>query len=134
MEVFAALRLFMFKTVQYNFQCINMLFVIPNVHKSGRRQAIAARTLTVLLVLALLLGGLQQSGSASTPAYAAPPVVMLYGSAPDFPDSQLQAIVDDVVGDLPGDWGVAIKKLDTGQYAVYNGDKQQVSASLYKMW
>jgi len=59
---------------------------------------------------------------------------MLYGSAPDIPDSELQSIVEDVVGDLPGTWGVAVKKLDTGQYAVYNGDVQQVSASLYKMW
>lgn len=59
---------------------------------------------------------------------------VLYGSAPDAPDSQLQSIVEDVVGDLGGTWGVAVKKLDTGQYAAFNGDKQQVSASLYKMW
>src|SRR5437870_4802620 len=67
-------------------------------------------------------------------AYAASPVVTLYGSAPDAPDSELQSIVEDVVSDLPGTWGVAVKKLDTGQYAVYNGDVQQVSASLFKIW
>jgi beta-lactamase class A len=59
---------------------------------------------------------------------------MLFGSAPDAPDSELQAIVQEVVGELPGTWGVAVKKLDTGQYAILNGDKQQVSASLYKIW
>ena len=59
---------------------------------------------------------------------------MLFSSAPDEPDSQLQAIVDDVVGNLPGDWGIVVKKLDTGQYAVFNGDVQQVAASLYKLW
>jgi beta-lactamase class A len=67
-------------------------------------------------------------------AYAASPLVTLYGSAPDAPDSELQSIVEDVVSGLPGTWGVAVKKLDTGQYAAYNGDVQQVSASLYKMW
>ena len=59
---------------------------------------------------------------------------MLFGSAPDAPDNQLQAIVEEVVAELPGTWGVAVKKLDTGQYAAFNGDEQQVSASLYKMW
>ena len=67
-------------------------------------------------------------------AHADVPTPMLFSSAPDEPDSQLQAIVEDVVGDLPGDWGVVVKKLDTGQYAVYNGDVQQVAASLYKLW
>ncbi|MEA2576361.1 MAG: hypothetical protein QOH93_3659 [Chloroflexia bacterium] len=61
-------------------------------------------------------------------------VPMLFGSAPDVPDNQLQQIVEGTVGELGGDWGVAVKKLDTGQYAVFNGDVQQVSASLYKTW
>jgi beta-lactamase class A len=72
----------------------------------------------------------QQPGRAN----ASVPVPMLYGSAPDAPDSELQAIIEGVVGERRGTWGVAVKKLDTGQYAVYNGDVQQVSASLYKMW
>lgn len=59
---------------------------------------------------------------------------MLYSSAPDAPDSQLQKIIEDAVGNLGGDWGIAVKKLDTGQYAEINGDKQQVSASLFKLW
>lgn len=67
-------------------------------------------------------------------ALADVPTPMLFGSAPNEPDSQLQAIVQDVVGNLPGDWGVAVKKLDTGQFAVFNGDTQQVAASLYKLW
>jgi beta-lactamase class A len=62
------------------------------------------------------------------------PVWMLYSSAPDAPDSDLQAIVDDVATRYPGLWGIVVKKLDTGQYAAYNGDVQQVSASLYKLW
>ncbi len=69
-----------------------------------------------------------------SPAHAAVPVNMLYGSAPDTPDSQLQAIIEDVIKDHSGTWGVAVKKLDTGQYAAVNGDVQQVSASLYKLW
>src|SRR5207253_516860 len=92
----------------------------------------------LLLITALLFALLGPSYptqfSAAAPDHAATPVVQLYGSAPDEPDSQLQAIVEDVVGNLQGTWGVAIKKLDTGQYAVFNGDTQQVSASLYKMW
>jgi beta-lactamase class A len=59
---------------------------------------------------------------------------MLYGSAPNSPDSELQAMVDSVATKYPGVWGIAVKKLDTGQYAAYNGDMQQVSASLYKLW
>lgn len=67
-------------------------------------------------------------------AQAAVPVNMLYGSAPDAPDSQLQAIIEDVIKDRSGVWGIVVKKLDTGQYAAINGDRQQVSASLYKLW
>lgn len=74
------------------------------------------------------------SAQLAVPAHAATPVTQLYGSAPDEPDNQLQSIVEDVVGNLQGTWGVAIKKLDTGQYAAFNGDTQQVSASLYKLW
>jgi beta-lactamase class A len=97
-----------------------------------------ARYAKLLLGVALLLALLGQPftlrSAGPTAAFAATPVVPLYSSAPDEPDSQLQAIVEDVVADMPGTWGVAVKKLDTGQYAAYNGDVQQVSASLYKMW
>ncbi|HYP40965.1 MAG TPA: serine hydrolase [Chloroflexia bacterium] len=82
--------------------------------------------------MALVLFGTPLRGSIH--AQSETPTPMLYGSAPDVPDSQLQAIIEEVVGDLPGTWGIAVKKLDTGQYAAYNGDEQQVSASLYKMW
>ncbi|HKP54239.1 MAG TPA: serine hydrolase [Chloroflexia bacterium] len=96
------------------------------------------RFLPFLLVAALAIGlmpvGTGTSLVSITRAQTDSAVPMLYGSAPDSPDSQLQALVEDVVGDLGGDWGVAVKKLDTGQYAAYNGDEQHVSASLYKMW
>src|SRR5881275_3633110 len=98
------------------------------------RQRFRRTILVMVLALGLVLGGWTGTGQVDTPAQAASPVVTLYGSAPDAPDSQLQSIVEDVVGDLPGTWGVVVKKLDTGQYAVYNGDVPQVSASLYKMW
>jgi beta-lactamase class A len=75
-----------------------------------------------------------QAAPAAIPAVAPVVVPMLYGSAPDIPDSELQAIVEDTVGNLRGTWGVVVKKLDTGQYAAYNADVQQVSASLYKVW
>lgn len=97
-----------------------------------------ARSLPLFVVFALAIAlfppGPLDSPSSAHPAHADTPVPMLYGSAPDAPDSQLQSLVESVVGDLDGTWGVAVKKLDTGQYAVYNGDKKHVSASLYKMW
>ena len=94
---------------------------------------VARAMLVVILAMATILI-LQPSPSGTVQAQSAVPVNMLYGSAPDIPDSQLQSIVDDVVGGLPSTWGVAVKKLDTGQFAEYNGDGQQVSASLYKLW
>jgi beta-lactamase class A len=93
----------------------------------------ARSSLVVILALATILT-LQPYPSSTVRAQGAVPVNMLYGSAPDIPDSQLQSIVNDVVGGLPSTWGVAVKKLDTGQFAEYNGDAQQVSASLYKVW
>ncbi|MEO6457843.1 MAG: serine hydrolase [Chloroflexia bacterium] len=87
-----------------------------------------------LIVVFVALATPNANGYATEPAYAAKSATMLYGSAPDALDGQLQAIVDEVAGELPGDWGIAIKKLDTGQYASLNGDEQQVSASLYKLW
>lgn len=61
-------------------------------------------------------------------------VPVLYSSAPNRPDPALQDIVNDVIGSQPGTWGVVVKKLDTGQYAAFGADRQQVSASLYKLW
>src|SRR5437868_6536777 len=90
--------------------------------------------LPLLTALLFALFGPSYSPPLAISVHAPSPVAYLYGSAPDEPDSQLQAVVDDVVGDLQGTWGVAIKKLDTGQYAAFNGDSQQVSASLYKIW
>jgi beta-lactamase class A len=93
--------------------------------------------LRVFFVISLLAAFLAfQPGPVYSETYQAdgPSVDYLYSSAPDAPDSALQSIVEDTVKDLPGTWGVAVKKLDTGQFAAYNGDKQQVSASLYKLW
>lgn len=89
-----------------------------------------------LIVCALLSGAVLPHGTIGAPseAQAASPVPMLYSSAPNAPDSQLQSIIEDTVGNLGGNWGVAVKKLDTGQFAAFNGDTQQVSASLYKLW
>lgn len=93
-----------------------------------------SRVATWLVLLCVVVSGWSPQGLPQKALSAASPVFMLYGSAPNAPDSDLQAIVEGVVKDLPGDWGVAVKKLDTGQYAEFNGDKQQVSASLYKVW
>jgi beta-lactamase class A len=87
-----------------------------------------------LAALYLIAATLLMQGPGPQSARAATTVNMLYGSAPDAPDSELQAIVEDVVGGLQGTWGIAIKKLDTGQFAVVDGDRQHVSASLYKLW
>jgi beta-lactamase class A len=79
-------------------------------------------------------GSLAGYGRPGGVAWAQVPVPTLYSAAPDIPDSKLQAIVNDVVGSQAGVWGVAVKKLDTGQFASYNLDTQQVTASLYKLW
>ncbi|MEO8284842.1 MAG: serine hydrolase [Chloroflexota bacterium] len=92
------------------------------------------RLTALLLTLLITIAGIIISWHQTPDAFATAPVSMLYGSASDAPDSELQAIVNDVVSDVRGTWGVAIKKLDTGQFAVVNGDRQQVSASLYKLW
>src|SRR5437870_1781626 len=99
-----------------------------------QRNRLARIVLASIVAAAIFQFGQAEPAGVGAEAYAASSVVTLYGSAPDAPDSALQSIVEDVVKDLPGTWGVAVKKLDTGQYAVYNGDVQQVSASLYKMW
>ncbi|MFL5732914.1 MAG: serine hydrolase [Chloroflexia bacterium] len=92
----------------------------------------------LLLLLAGSLLGLRpfspSAGLSGGAALARGVVPALYSAAPEVPDPKLQAIVNDVVGDQPGTWGVAVKKLDTGQFASYNLDTQQVSASLYKLW
>ena len=93
----------------------------------------SARNIILVVLVALALAPPAVEGHTAELASAGS-ATMLFGSAPDAPDGQLQAIVDEVVGDLPGTWGVAVKKLDTGQYAAFNPDEQQVSASLYKMW
>ncbi|MDQ3707199.1 MAG: serine hydrolase [Chloroflexota bacterium] len=111
---------------------------------AARVPSLAARVLPgrhfIVILCAVLCATLTGPSSSTGSAHAAPAVQvesrvpMLFGSSPDAPDSQLQAIVEETVGELAGNWGVAVKKLDTGQYAVFNGDVQQVSASLYKMW
>jgi beta-lactamase class A len=95
---------------------------------SARRRALALSA-ALLLVAASILSYRDTLVHAQQA-----PVWMLYGSAPDAPDSDLQAIVDDAATRYPGVWGIVVKKLDTGQYAAYNGDVRQVSASLYKLW
>src|SRR5918912_677363 len=99
-----------------------------------QRNRMVRIVLASVIAAALFQLGQTHPAGFDAEAYAASAVVTLYGSAPDAPDSELQSIVEGVVSGLPGTWGVAVKKLDTGQYAVYNGDVQQVSASLYKMW
>ncbi|HET6314350.1 MAG TPA: serine hydrolase [Chloroflexia bacterium] len=86
------------------------------------------------LVFAFVFTASAQAGTAHMQVEDETAALMRFGSAPSVPDAGLQAIVDGVVGELPGTWGVAIKKLDTGQYASFNADERQVSASLYKLW
>ena len=99
-----------------------------------RAKIIRLSSLGLVLVLLFTLWGDFSPLPKVQTARASSPPKMLYGSAPDAPDSELQAIIEDVVGQLPGTWGVVVKKLDTGQYATFNADTQQVSASLYKLW
>jgi beta-lactamase class A len=101
---------------------------MPQRHKRYRIALVIAVAATLFQL------GLARKAGSGDKAYASTPPVTLYGSAPNAPDSELQEIIETTVKDLPGTWGVAVKKLDTGQYAVYNGDQQQVSASLYKVW
>lgn len=90
--------------------------------------------LYVVALLLIALFGQSYVPYSPSPVHAADSVVQFLGSAPTTPDHQLQAIVDEVVGGQRGTWGIAIKKLDTGQYAAFKGDTKQVSASLYKLW
>jgi beta-lactamase class A len=92
------------------------------------------RPLLWLLAAVVVTGAIWSPPLRAPKARAASSVETLYSSAPDSPDFALQQIIEDEVAGLPGDWGVAVKKLDTGQYAAYKGDVQQVSASLYKLW
>lgn len=59
--------------------------------------------------------------------------LLRWSSAPDLPDPNLQALLEQSVSGLPGDWAVAVKKLDTGQMAMVRGNDQFVAASLYKL-
>lgn len=59
--------------------------------------------------------------------------LLRWSSAPDLPDPNLQALLQQNVAGLPGDWAVAVKKLDTGQMAMVRGDDKFVAASLYKL-
>ena len=86
------------------------------------------------IAFALIFTAWAQPGTAHMQADDEAAPLMRFSSAPSVPDAGLQAIVDGVVGELPGTWGVAVKKLDTGQYAAFNADGQQTSASLYKLW
>jgi beta-lactamase class A len=98
-----------------------------------------AAPVSVVLLLGVMLPALNPGASpaaapADSRAFDAPATPLLYSSAPDYPDAGLQSIVDSFVADAPGDWAVAIKKLDTGQYAEFNSHTQAVTASLYKVF
>ncbi len=99
-----------------------------------------AAPVSIVLLLGVLVPALGPLGAAppiqpaGSRAADAPPTPLLYSSAPDYPDAGLQDIVDSFVADAPGDWAVAIKKLDTGQYAEFNSHTQAVTASLYKVF
>lgn len=90
--------------------------------------------LPLVFVLADALGAGTASAAMQLSLRPEDAVPVLYSSAPDRPDPALQDIVNDVIADQPGTWGVVVKKLDTGQYASFGADTQQVSASLYKLW
>jgi beta-lactamase class A len=99
-----------------------------------------AAPVSVILLLGVLVPALGPLGAAppihpaGSRAADAPPTPLFYSSAPDYPDAGLQGIVDSFVADAPGDWAVAIKKLDTGQYAEFNSHTQAETASLYKVF
>lgn len=92
------------------------------------------RHVLAFLALALVISSLPQPVRSFAQTEDDTQDLMLFGSAPTVPDAGLQAMVDSVVGELPGKWGIAVKKLDTGQYASFNADVPQLSASLYKLW
>jgi len=56
-----------------------------------------------------------------------------WSSAPDVPDESLRGTLASITNDLPGSWGIAVKKLDTGQTAFVGANNSFVSASLYKL-
>lgn len=87
-----------------------------------------------IFILCLNFNGVSsahQIADAQSSAVAAS--LLRWSSAPDQPDAALQQILQQSVKDLPGDWAIAVKKLDTGQMAEVNPSKQFVAASLYKL-
>ncbi len=77
--------------------------------------------------------GLFRGGVAAWTAQTGNPP-LLYSSGPDYLDAGLQNILDSYADNAPGNWAVAVKKLDTGQYAAVNANTTTVSASLYKLF
>ncbi len=59
--------------------------------------------------------------------------LLRWSSAPDLPDRNLQQILQRSVQNLPGDWAIAVKRMDSGQMAEVSGNDRFVSASLYKL-
>src|SRR5262249_52086572 len=94
----------------YNMHCVfcsgptEASWLMRQVNRRFRLAVLVALTATVFQP-----GQVRPSWDAARASAAEPPLT-LFGSAPDAPDSELQSIVEDVVSDLPGTWGVAIKK------------------------
>ena len=66
--------------------------------------------------------------TAAAPAIQSPPATASERAA------RWGAIVEQYLGDLPGEFGVVVKDLKTGEAYVANGDRPFPTASLYKLW
>jgi beta-lactamase class A len=93
------------------------------------------------LVAAVLLAGsfgLQATPRAATAApvaaQAAPVKQASAAVAPAPIKEGLQQLVDNFANANPGQWGIVVKDLKTGQTASYMPDRQFTSASLYKLF
>lgn len=49
-------------------------------------------------------------------------------------EARWQALVEEHLGGLPGDFGVVVKDMENGDTFALNGDKPYATASLYKLW
>ena len=112
---------------------------LARVKRFGGRRGGQALAWGLILSLVAVSG---QSGRAAhaagyrggVPQQDAPAVSLMYSSAAPLYDAGLAGLINGYVGDEAGQWDVAVKKLDTGQWATFQSDKRVVSASLYKLF
>jgi beta-lactamase class A len=87
----------------------------------------------IVLIICLNFSGITSAHTMRNVQASGAADLLRWSSAPDQPDANLQKLLEQSVAGLPGDWALAVKKLDTGQMAMIRGNDRFVAASLYKL-